>query len=1520
MPRPVSDAIRRLTAVIALAGLIPGAATADKIRNVAGITYFVGDAGPLQGYSNEVVVTTVDSTQSYAIHGFTYDPDTAELVDGVAIELLDASGQVVVASTISGPDTFQSRSAQMKQHRGEFLFTGLSRGWYSLREQDPRFELDDTAPRESPTYSSEAGRPLAANSLSFGAPFQIDGPGLYEVDLPIRPARRAHVDATSTIVLEKHASVHTASPGDIVSYEIRISVLENADSAVVTLVDTLPAGFRYVAGSMRLGDATLTPLVQQNGTSLVANIGSQPAGASLSLAYKVRIGPSAITGQAVNRVTAIGPLTASNIAEAQIKVEAAFATDVITIVGHVSEGECSSAPGERKGAQGVRVLLETGAWTLTDRNGFYHFEGVRPGIHVVQLDTAMLPATLHPAQCDLNNRRSGSAISQFVEARGGSLNRADFHLVREPGEPGADVQTAEPPANLPATTASINPDGLQTARRADVPAAALTGSTWKGDPEWVLPETGYNPSAPALHIAIRHGPQDKVKLTVNGSPVLAATFEGLSPSADRISVTSQWRGVNIVEGDNRLDAVVTRPSGETVSLSRTIHYANTPARVELVSEQSRLAADGATRPVIAVRVLDVSGNPVRKGVGGGITISPPHRLARPEDAQPDLSGTSLDWRVTTDDGIAQIELEPTTSAGWAELTFSLSAGRPSGSAFARQARDQTIKAWLSADRDNWILVGFAAGTVGFNQLSTGAEALPDAGRPQPIVDGQTTFYAKGRVKGDWLLTMAYDSARPASRESLLSVIDPDRYYPLYGDESITAYDAPTSGKLYLRIERQAFYAMFGDFETGFNDSELTRYSRVLNGAQIEAAGNVATVSAFGASIDQTARRDQIAALGLSGPYRLSSNRIVSNTDVIRIETRDRFRSERVLESAQLLRHIDYSIDYASGVLVFRKPVLSADSNGNPRSIIAEYETWGGGVETITAGARVVASLPGDTIQVGVTAITEEIDNRVASMAGVDLTLRTSEATTVRLEGATSDRKDGSGAREAFVAEIQHVSDDKDVTAYFRQIDLDYGLGQAPVGQGGTRKYGVDLRSRIDARHTLSSAAWREDALEEEASRAFVETRLERRDEGYSAYAGMRVAKDERASGSQGASSALLFGGSHTFLDQKLEITEQSEISIGPGQEKSSFPTRHRLGMSYAILEPVRLLASHEYVQSAAHNGRLTQAGFEITPWTGARATTLMKQAVSGDDPARLFAQYGIAQTMPLGDHWTVDATLDSGRMLRDRGVQSGPSVVPSGLPAEDFDAVTAGVDYRDERWAWNARAEYRDTPNDTQRGVIVNAIRNIDKHITTAANMRTFSSAGRQGRDAVHAEARLGLQIRPAASSWTLLERATLIHESQSGGVAPAGGVRLPGIDGRSTRIVNDLAVDYDEGLTGPYRIGLYSGAKYVFERSGQDGTRGLSAMLAVNVRKDILPTLDIGLDIGAHHAVETGELAYLAGPSIGWSPAKNLWLSAGYNFAGFRDRDFEAAGFTRDGAYLTFRYKFDQITSMFARNSGTAS
>src|SRR3546814_12758993 len=107
----------------------------------------------------------------------------------------------------------------------------------------------------------------------------------------------------------------------------------------------------------------------------------------------------------------------------------------MTIIGRITVGGCRVDPGKADGIRGVRVMLQDGSYTVTDEDGSYHFEGVRPGLHVVQIDPSTLPLDREAFDCASSTQRAGSAVPRFVEGRGGALSRADLRAAATPPRP-----------------------------------------------------------------------------------------------------------------------------------------------------------------------------------------------------------------------------------------------------------------------------------------------------------------------------------------------------------------------------------------------------------------------------------------------------------------------------------------------------------------------------------------------------------------------------------------------------------------------------------------------------------------------------------------------------------------------------------------------------------------------------------------------------------------------------------------------------------------------------------------------------------------------------------------------------------------------------------------------------------------------------------------------------------------------------------------------------------------------------
>jgi uncharacterized repeat protein (TIGR01451 family) len=1334
----------------------------------------------------------------------------------------------------------------------------------------------------------------------------------------ILPASVPAKGSSATLILVKQASRTEAAPGEAVAFTVAVS---NAHSrfptGVVRVTDALPTALRLRPASLRIDGARATAEIAGDGSSFTVTLPAIAPGASRRISYAAEVKPDAASGDAVNRARAVGDgALASNVADATVRIRRDGIAGRMTIIGRVTDGGCGADPAKAAGVPGIRVMLEDGSYAVTDRDGRYHFEGVQPGTHVVQIDDMTLPVDRAVADCARNSRSAGRAFSRFVDGRGGALKRVDFRLA------------AVAPRASRAAAAKPRPAAPTDAAAAGAEREWLSGE--EPGVAWLFPEPEHNPRAPIVRVAIKHLPGQSVKLLAGGRAVDPIAFEGSRKSPAGTVAISLWRGIPIEGRHTELSAEVRNADGSLAeTLRRTVRYGASPMRAELLRDKSVLVADGVSRPVLAVRLTDRDGRPVRHGLTGDFEVPAPYYPAVEADAQQARQLAGLErarpfWRVQGEEGIAYIELEPTTASGTISLRFAFRDGEA--------AREQRIEAWLDPGQRPWTIVGLAEGTVGFNRLQGKVENL-GKGDEKDITDGRIALYAKGRVRGKWLMTLAYDSDKKEEETRFGGVIDPDSYYTVYADRTERRYDAASVRKLYLKLERPQFYALFGDYETGIDEPELARYVRAFNGVKAEYRSDRVSAVALAADSPNRHRHDELQGNGLSGPYALGTRNILANSERVSIEVRDRLRSDRIVERRLLARHIDYDIDYEAGILRFREPILSRSRALDPQFIIADYEVDGIASRTVNAGGRASWRSRDQKLQVAATAISDADGESRTNLAGVDVRYRHSASTEIRAEIAASDHEAKSGSSKpsggtatAWQVEAEHHGSRIDVLAYAREREAGFGLGQTGGAEDGTRKLGLDARARLGDRWSLTASAWHEDYLGSDARRIAARTLVEYRTPGLAARAGFTLADDRLADGRSARSTLLQLGATKRLLDNRLELDAQTEIPLG-NSESIDFPARHRLSARYAVTSGINLVGAYELADGEKIDARTARLGFDVQPWAGARIALSGNVQDIAEYGPRSFAAFGLSQSLVLDEHWTIDASVDANKTLG--GIDPSRVLNPlhpvasggfvgggGGTLTEDFTALTAGATYRAREWSITGRAEYRAGGQGDRYGLTAAALRQIGDGKAIGGALNWFTAKGAGGAETRTLNLQLSWAHRPAASRWSWLEKLELREDRVTGAVAgQPGPIGIPltiSGDARSRRLVNALSINYSaEGGSAPGRseISLFWGSRYVSEKLGNEDIGGWSNLVGADFRFDLSDTIDIGLAGTVRAGLGGDSLAWSAGPNVGFTPFENGWVSIGWNFAGFHDRDFEEARYTRSGPYVTMRLKFDQLS-----------
>ncbi|WP_147285187.1 hypothetical protein, partial [Moraxella atlantae] len=90
--------------------------------------------------------------------------------------------------------------------------------------------------------------------------------------------------------------------------------------------------------------------------------------------------------------------------------------------------------------------------------------------------------------------------------------------------------------------------------------------------------------------------------------------------------------------------------------------------------------------------------------------------------------------------------------------------------------------------------------------------------------------------------------RTKTKTRVCSVIfAPDDYYPVYGDASAKGFDAQSSKKFYVRLDKDRSFVMYGDLKTHIDNNDglsLGQYDRTLTGIKSHYENDTTKVTAF----------------------------------------------------------------------------------------------------------------------------------------------------------------------------------------------------------------------------------------------------------------------------------------------------------------------------------------------------------------------------------------------------------------------------------------------------------------------------------------------------------------------------------------------------------------------------------------------------------------------------------------------------------------------------------------------------
>jgi hypothetical protein len=410
-------------------------------------------------------------------------------------------------------------------------------------------------------------------------------------------------------------------------------------------------------------------------------------------------------------------------------------------------------------------------------------------------------------------------------------------------------------------------------------------------------------------------------------------------------------------------------------------------------------------------------------------------------------------------------------------------------------------------------VGLADVTIAQNKIGGSTDPfLVDSRYDDDVIsDGRLAFYGKAKLQGKYLVTAQADTTQrdlqnlfdgftQADPQDIFRRLDPDLYYPVYGDDSTTYRDVDTMGRFYLRVDWDKNQALWGNFYTGFSGTEYAQYVRSLYGAALtwrsratNAWGDPGTeVRAFASEAQTAPGHTEFVGTGGS-LYYLKHTDVLPGSDIVVLEVRD-LTTGRVENRITLQRGTDYEISELQGRLLLTRPLsqitreniptLTRDTplDGFEQRLVVDYEWVPSGFDSddVTAGFRGKHWF-GDHIGVGVTHVNEQRAGDDYTLTSGDITLQAGKGTYVKAEysatesysapvffsdngGFTFTQLNPVGPREgeaklvearANFKELGWTQQDWSAGAWWRDVGAGYSIARADTGEAIT-EYGAEV--------------------------------------------------------------------------------------------------------------------------------------------------------------------------------------------------------------------------------------------------------------------------------------------------------------------------------------------------------------------------------------------------------------------------------------------------------------------------------
>ncbi len=1080
---------------------------------------------------------------------------------------------------------------------------------------------------------------------------------------------------------------------------------------------------------------------------------------------------------------------------------------------------------------------------------------------------------------------------------------------------GAKTPVSAPSAidTLPRRTASDGPlDGNFASPVA--PALPASGETLEqqiqgatdGKLQILNLQAGKLLASDTLNVRVKGTLGATVHLFVNGEEQSSKRIGTRSEDAARGILGLEWIAVRLKAGDNELRASQTDSFGNARGeVKVSVVAPGTAGQVALVLPGNGAPADGLTPVIVGVKIFDANGNKVSARTF--VTLETTAGRWNVPDLNPNEPGV----QVAIEGGQATFQLLPPDVPARAVVRVSAGLIQSEGEIAFTPFLRPVLAAGILETQIGFGNKGGGIATSAFERTLNriGSHNIGTRG----------AVYLKGSVAGKYLLSVRYDSQSDEEKR-LFRDIQPDEFYPVYGDSSLKGFDAQSTSALYVRVDKDNSFALYGDFSSfaarsgaSSDANSLSRYSRAFTGVQGHVENKSVSATTFFANESTSRRVVEFRGNGTSGPYSLNDPAIRAQSERVEIITRDRNNPGVTLSIREQARFSDYTLDGFVTGLLFRAPVPSFDENDNPVFIRVTYDVDAGGPKHSVYGGLLQGKISGN-LQVGASFVRDNNPDNGGDLYGANAALRLDKNTVIIGEVAHTSggtlNPGGAGAAvprsgSAARAELRHDGKNLQVRAFVGQATTGFSNAES-VLSNGRGEAGVRASLRVGRDTALSGEAIATKDLTTKTRTTGAQLSIEQGlGQDVRLAAGVRTGKGDQGAVAGGVgTNNVNFTSVFARLNARVPGAPKAGVFVRAEQTLHGGAKSLAVGGDYQLAARTKLYATHEFFQSPLSLYALGDTERRYNSRVGietqyARGASLFSEyrINGGIDGRQAEAALGLRNTWNLGGGIGVNTSFESTKRLAALAVGVGQTV----NTGTDGTAVSIALEnLREDALKWTARAERRSGSGSTSTLLNAGFAYAPSRDLTflgRGAYSQTGSGAGSVllgSSNRQQTRFQFGAAYRPSRNDrWNALAK----YEYRGGDDPDALAARL-------RRIVHILSGDVNYGTSRSLLAQLHLAAKRATDRDAFN--TGTSAyLISGRLTRDFGRRTSASLLASSLWSSPGGRQTAF-GLEGSYALTSDLLLSLGYNFENLTERDLLDQTLAR-GFYLRFRWKFDE-------------